>query len=53
MMSFVITLWLEPSAEPESRWRVTRVQTGEHRYFHRLQEFLTYVSAEAGVPAPR
>ncbi len=30
-MSFVITLWLEPSAEPEWRWRVTCVQTGEQR----------------------
>ncbi len=52
-ISFVITLWLEPSAEPEWRWRVTCVQTGEQRLFHHLQDFLTFVSTEADVPAPR
>ncbi len=52
-ISFVITLWLEPSAEPEWRGRVTCVQTGEQRLFHHLQDFLTYVSTEADVPAPR
>lgn len=54
--SFVMTLWLEPqqaSGEPEWRWRVTQVRTGEQRYFHRLADVLAYVSINAGVPAPR
>ena len=53
--SFVMTLWLEESHssdEPEWRWRVTRVDTGERHYFRRLGDVLAYVSAETGVAAP-
>lgn len=52
-VSFVMTLWLEPSAEPEWRWRVTHVQSGHQRYFRRLEDVLAYVSAEAGVAPPK
>lgn len=54
-VSFVMTLWLEPRevpAEPEWRWRVVQVQTGEHRYFRRLSDLLAHVSEKAGVPPP-
>lgn len=53
--SFVMTLWLELSSgqkEPEWRWRVIQVQTGERRYFHRLSDLLAYVSEQTGVPPP-
>jgi hypothetical protein len=51
-----MTLWLEPSSvleEPEWRWRVIQVQTGERRYFRRLRDLLAYVSERAGVLAPQ
>lgn len=54
--SFVMTLWLESrqaSGEPEWRWRVTQVRTGEQRHFRRLADVLAYVSINAGVPAPQ
>ncbi|MDO8751593.1 MAG: hypothetical protein Q7K03_10710 [Dehalococcoidia bacterium] len=54
--SFVMTLWLEPRetpADPEWRWRVVEVPTGEQRYFRRLDDLLAYVSEKAGVPPPR
>lgn len=53
--SFVMTLWLEPTDrpdQPEWRWRVTEIQTGEQRYFRRLTDLLTYVSERAGVSPP-
>ncbi len=53
--SFVIVLWLEPQetgGDPEWRWRVTCVQTGERAYFHRLADVFAYVSRRAGVPPP-
>ncbi len=54
-MSFVMTLWLEPravEAEPEWRWRVTHVQTGEQVYFRRVADVLAYISTKAGVSSP-
>lgn len=54
--SFVMLLWLEPrdrTAEPEWRWRVKRVQTGEQAHFRRLADVLAYVARQAGAPAPR
>ena len=53
--SFVIVLWLEPQApgaEPQWRWRVTCVQTGERAYFHRLSDVSAYVGRTAGVLPP-
>ena len=53
--SFVIALYLEPrdvEAEPEWRWRVSHIQTGEQVYFRRLDDFLDYVAAKSGVPRP-
>ncbi len=53
--SFVITLYLEPrdvEAEPEWRWRVSHIQTGEQVYFKRLDDFLDYVAKKSGVPRP-
>ena len=55
-VSFVILLWLEPRvgvAEPEWRWRVKQVQTGEQVHFWRLADVLAYVASRAGVSAPR
>ena len=54
--SFVMTLWLEPSStqeEPEWRWRVLAVPTGDRRYFRQLDDVLAYASERAGVPPPR
>jgi hypothetical protein len=54
-VSFVMTLWLEPRempAEPEWRWRVTEVATGEQRYFRRLSDLLAHVSEKTGVSPP-
>ena len=53
--SFVIVLWLEPQkekVEPQWRWRVTCVQTGERAYFHRFADVFAYVSDKARVPPP-
>lgn len=55
-MSFVMTLWLEPrevKAEPEWRWRVSHVQTGEQAYFRRLTDMLAFVASRSGVPGPQ
>jgi hypothetical protein len=55
-VSFVMVLWLEEGEFPEGpewRWRVTRVQTGRKKYFRRVADVLSYVSAEAGVAPPR
>ena len=53
-MSFVITLWLEPTEgdQPEWRWRVTEMETGAQRYFRKLADMLAYVSERAGVSPP-
>ena len=54
-MSFVITLWLEPTEaddQPEWRWRVTDVETGAQRYFRKLPDLLAYVSERSGVSPP-
>jgi hypothetical protein len=51
-----MALWLESSSaseEPEWRWRVTRVDTGERRYFRSLAGVLEYISDESGMPSPR
>ncbi len=53
--TFVMTLWLEPRSvqeDPEWRWRVIQVQTGERRYFRRLSDLLAYVSNQTGVRPP-
>jgi len=55
-VSFVMTLWLEPQevkAEPEWRWRVCHVQTGEQTHFRRLGDVLAFVASRSGVPGPR
>ncbi len=55
-VSFVITLWSElreVEAEPEWRWRVTHVQTGEQAYFRWLSDVLAFITAESGLPAPQ
>lgn len=55
-ISFVMTLWLEPTSrpgQPEWRWRVVEVPTGEQHYFLRVANLLAYVSERAGVPPPR
>lgn len=55
-VSFVMTLWLEPqetAAEPEWRWRVRHVQTGEQSYFRRLGDVLAFVASRSGIPSPR
>lgn len=54
--SFLMTLWLEPqpgAAQPEWRWRVRHVQTGEEAYFRRLRDVLVYVGTRSGVASPR
>ncbi len=51
-----MTLWLEPQqveAEPEWRWRVSHVQTGEQAYFRRLTDVLAFITSQSGIPAPR
>lgn len=53
--SFVITLWLEPSQDPdrpEWRWRVTDERSGEPRYFRWVSDLLGYVSERSRVPPP-
>jgi len=55
-VSFVMTLWLEPqsvAADPVWRWRVTHVQTDEQNYFDRLDDVLTFIAIQSGLPAPR
>lgn len=55
-VSFIIALWLEPreqQGEPNWRWRVTEVNTGEKVYFHRIDDLLAYVSEKSGVSPPR
>ena len=54
--SFVMVVWLESdgeTAEPEWRWRVNHVKTGEQVYFRRLADVLAYVSEKAGAAPPR
>ncbi|MBI2918818.1 MAG: hypothetical protein HYY01_12615 [Chloroflexi bacterium] len=54
-VSFVITVWLEPSGHldrPQWRWRVTQAGTGEHSYFTRLADLLSYIGQKAGVSPP-
>jgi|TARA_Y100000031_G_scaffold129810_1_gene149101 hypothetical protein len=51
-----MTLWLEPqsvAADPVWRWRVTHVQTDEQNYFDRLDDVLTFIAIQSGLPAPR
>lgn len=51
-----MTLWLEPRetvAEPEWRWRVRHVQTGEQTHFRRLGDVLAFVADRSGMPSPR
>ncbi len=53
--SFVIRLWLEPRenpGDPQWRWHVQQVQTGEQVYFHRLGDVLRYVELKSGQPSP-
>ena len=55
-VSFVLVLWLEPQeemADPEWRWRVKRVQTGEQAYFRCVPNMLAHISRQTGLPAPR
>ncbi len=55
-VSFVMTLWLEPTdspGQPQWRWRVVEVATGEQHYFLWVANMLAYVSERAGVPPPR
>lgn len=55
-VSFVMTLWLEPQetvAQPEWRWRVRHVQTGEQTHFRRLGDVLAFVADRSGMPSPR
>ncbi len=50
-----MTVWLEPQEEetnPEWRWRVSHVQTGDQVYFRQLKEVLAYISTKSGVPPP-
>ena len=53
-VSFVLTLWLEPSSEeaPQWRWRVRHVQSGEDRYFARIVDVLRFTAERAGVSPP-
>lgn len=53
--SFVLRLWLEPSSEhnPDWRWKVHHVQSGEERYFRNLANVLEFVSDCANVVPPR
>ncbi len=54
-VSFVIVLWLEPrevQAEPEWRWRVNHVQSGDQALFKRLDDVLAYVATKAEVSPP-
>lgn len=52
--SFVMRLWLEATVRgcPEWRWHVQHVQSGEQRYFRRLDDVLEFVAERAGVPPP-
>ncbi len=55
-VTFIIVLWMESRelpGEPEWRWRVTEVQSGEEAYFQRMEDLLAYVSEKAGVSPPR
>lgn len=55
-ISFVMTLWLEPTNrpdQPEWRWRVVEVPTGKRHYFLRVADLLAYVSERADVPPPQ
>ncbi|MBI2965197.1 MAG: hypothetical protein HYY34_03210 [Chloroflexi bacterium] len=55
-VSFVMTLWLEPQGgkgQPEWRWRVCHVQTGDQAYFRRLTDVMAFISSQSRFPAPR
>lgn len=54
--AFVIVLTLEAreaGAEPQWRWRVRSVETGDEAHFQRVVDVLAYIAAIARVPAPR
>lgn len=55
-VSFVMSLWMEPrevEADPEWRWRVLHVQSGEESYFKNLDDLLEFVATKSGVSAPQ
>lgn len=55
-MSFVIKLWLEPremAGDPQWRWHVHHVQSGEEASFTRLADVLRYVEDKACVAPPQ
>jgi hypothetical protein len=55
-VSFVMTVWLEPrsvEAEPEWRWRVQRVQSNEISYFRRVDDVLSFIAKDSGLPGPK
>ncbi len=54
-VSFVMTLWLEPTdspGQPQWRWRVVDAQKNQQVYFSKLADVLAYVSEQAGVSPP-
>lgn len=55
-MVFVIVLVLETSrerSEPEWRWGVRSVATGDEAHFRRVADVLAYVAMKADAPTPR
>lgn len=54
--SFIMLVWLEPQdseVEPEWRWRVRHVQTGEQAYFRRATDVLAFITRLTGLPPPQ
>ncbi|MBI4495205.1 MAG: hypothetical protein HY690_20710 [Chloroflexi bacterium] len=55
-VSFVVRLWLERrevADEPEWRFKVIHVQSGEQTYGRSLADLLAFVERQAGVAGPR
>lgn len=54
-VSFVMTLWLEPrehKEQPEWRWRVRHVQSGDEACFRSMTGVLQFIEDKAGVSGP-
>lgn len=53
--AFVIVLWRESggaSGEPEWRWRVKAVKSGEEAWFRRIADVLAFITARSGGLGP-
>ena len=55
MASFVLRLWLESAGSKDCvwRWQVYHVQSGQQRYFGRLNDMLEFVAECAEVEPPQ